>query len=1013
MTFVPLKNINFVNTKVELSPLKEYKYASSLVSSDILNELEMSRRGTIGEIKDLNNTSKSILSLDFVDNIESHINTSLVPSQNKELYVQSLNNLLTTNSSDEDIDILEKLDNIKEKIDDNDNSYSYNSNSFRNTFKIKRLEHKFSYDAYNQRKNNIIKDNLYKYYRHNKDIENLRNINWGFSNYNTINFYSQFFDSNRTHSNCIVYPNLRINSINIENTYDFINSDSFNISFYIIKRKEEQLENPGCIIHIPGLISVYLVNSTNRNISGNIKSFKLQFAVGSDSYNQYNSAAKGETEENILNADYWGHFSINFIKKANNSVTLKIYKNGVFLKNIDFDSYSFYTNNSSYDSYICLGNKPKYLNNLERVNERNRFFAECFSQSLTNGNIDGPYFKKHIEFGEKGSYILNTVLSSINDELIIKFDDVKHANQNSEALNAEICDIRIYKKSLSSSKIISIFKNSIAKIEEEENIDFYLPVYYVPKSIKKSSLFNASGQERNLRHTSVYNTYFANFCGGYEVNVENFLIEFVNKVSPNIIIGGSKKENIYGSEISNSVDLLINYNIINNKVFDSNGIFKKDAQRIEKGETCHKIYLDNIINSNRRSDDVNICNLSYLNNLILPNDNGLQNQNHEIILETFDYLVKSSSNFIEDFHDFIVIEKYFENSISANKKEITSISFVSKDKFTKDELINYNFSVTDLTDFETDEINLDETIFIDSSGNFIKYDRKDELYNIDKFLYNLETNNTASIFSNVSDKIGVYNTSIDLSKPPYSILKDFSTIYEPTKCNVLNKDFKNSEISDSTIIYQIDTKSSIYGFDPVNNQVYNNFLAPYKDFNKYYFSFSNIIEISNQFYNKKIEKNTFELKDYDILGTNEKLSTTIKDNGYGCLYRSDCKSKVADWNYIGHIFYNEGLSVIHHPGFENVGYSNFKINFRCENTLYVNEINIPCESGVINESNNSSYNRDLRSSESSFDQDEEFVYITDINLHDENLNIVAKAKLAQPVAKKNTDNILFRLKMDY
>ena len=139
----------------------------------------------------------------------------------------------------------------------------------------------------------------------------------------------------------------------------------------------------------------------------------------------------------------------------------------------------------------------------------------------------------------------------------------------------------------------------------------------------------------------------------------------------------------------------------------------------------------------------------------------------------------------------------------------------------------------------------------------------------------------------------------------------------------------------------------------------------------------------------------------------------MKDNGYGCLYRSDCKSEVAKWNYVGHLFYSEGIATIHHPGLENFGASNFNTTFRYENNIFVNEINIQCESGMINESVNKSYNSDLKSSESSFDADESFVYITDINLHDENLNIVAKAKLAQPVAKKNTDNILFRLKMDY
>jgi hypothetical protein len=42
-----------------------------------------------------------------------------------------------------------------------------------------------------------------------------------------------------------------------------------------------------------------------------------------------------------------------------------------------------------------------------------------------------------------------------------------------------------------------------------------------------------------------------------------------------------------------------------------------------------------------------------------------------------------------------------------------------------------------------------------------------------------------------------------------------------------------------------------------------------------------------------------------------------------------------------------------------------------------------------------------------------FVYITGIQLHDENLNVVGRANLAQPVIKRDGDRIVFRVRMDY
>jgi hypothetical protein len=41
------------------------------------------------------------------------------------------------------------------------------------------------------------------------------------------------------------------------------------------------------------------------------------------------------------------------------------------------------------------------------------------------------------------------------------------------------------------------------------------------------------------------------------------------------------------------------------------------------------------------------------------------------------------------------------------------------------------------------------------------------------------------------------------------------------------------------------------------------------------------------------------------------------------------------------------------------------------------------------------------------------VIITGLNLHDDNMNVVARVSLAQPIIKREEDKYLFRVKMDW
>ena len=65
------------------------------------------------------------------------------------------------------------------------------------------------------------------------------------------------------------------------------------------------------------------------------------------------------------------------------------------------------------------------------------------------------------------------------------------------------------------------------------------------------------------------------------------------------------------------------------------------------------------------------------------------------------------------------------------------------------------------------------------------------------------------------------------------------------------------------------------------------------------------------------------------------------------------------------------------------------------------------------ESTNSSWSPSLRGSNLANDQDTRYVYINEVLLHDENLNVVARASLGQAVMKRTGDKLLFKLPLTY
>ena len=130
------------------------------------------------------------------------------------------------------------------------------------------------------------------------------------------------------------------------------------------------------------------------------------------------------------------------------------------------------------------------------------------------------------------------------------------------------------------------------------------------------------------------------------------------------------------------------------------------------------------------------------------------------------------------------------------------------------------------------------------------------------------------------------------------------------------------------------------------------------------------------------------------------------------MYRHQASGSIANWNKVGDVYYGEGLIYVRHPSLFAISDSDMHIEFQSESQVNVFEANIPCTSAQFNSSSNPNYNK-LRPSLNDNETSDEFVYISTVYLHDNNLNVVGKAKLAQPVIKRPESKYLFRLKLDY
>lgn len=207
----------------------------------------------------------------------------------------------------------------------------------------------------------------------------------------------------------------------------------------------------------------------------------------------------------------------------------------------------------------------------------------------------------------------------------------------------------------------------------------------------------------------------------------------------------------------------------------------------------------------------------------------------------------------------------------------------------------------------------------------------------------------------------------------------------------------NSSISDQTYDdgYVRNTPLTIYNrtLDASSNQV-------------------TFFDISSIFYGMRIHPGSLTLKDASLSGSSGAVSVTLKDDGYGNIYRADCVTSASTWNSVGNIFYDEGVIVIKNPHLYFFGKDQFELTFRGEHNVHVMKIEAIAPRNQLNSSSNPNF-KNVPASGFVADSDPNFVYITNANFHDRNLNVVAKTTFAQPIMKRHGDKFMLRVKFDF
>jgi hypothetical protein len=171
-------------------------------------------------------------------------------------------------------------------------------------------------------------------------------------------------------------------------------------------------------------------------------------------------------------------------------------------------------------------------------------------------------------------------------------------------------------------------------------------------------------------------------------------------------------------------------------------------------------------------------------------------------------------------------------------------------------------------------------------------------------------------------------------------------------------------------------------------------------------------DISNMFYGNRINPGTFVMTDSDLSGSSGSVGLVIKDDLYGNLYRADVTGSCATWASIGNIFYDEGIILLKMPQLYFFGSKQYYIEFQGIQNIHVLTVNAYARPLQLISSSYAAYQTGSIDDVSN-NTDDSYVFISNVLLHDDNLNVIGRTSVAQPILKRSGDKFLFKIKMDY
>lgn len=773
----------------------------------------------------------------------------------------SADGILSGNLSFDDFDS-DSISNLE--LDRVDGNY-YSANEVKKDFNIQAMKPHFEYSETGSMLD-MAKNVLMPFYRVTSP-----SMNFGYTNYNCINFQSESMTDNNF---ALVYGDYTANGDK------FHLSNSFTIEFWI--KPKRVIDRPGTVLHYSGNFAISLDNDTAFNTHRPY----LIFQFGSGTWQDPGNINTGSqfvvtSSKRYLTYDRWAHVSVRW-SDTYNKTTGTIFFDGRKDKDFIMDFYNL--NPSIYET------RQLFVGNFYSGSSGTMYF-----KSPSKGRSYLPY---DISLGEGFRFLDGASLADVEEV----------SEYLNFPLNAELCDIRIWKSWRTVNQIRENMGTGLSKETvsdpEKNNLSFYVPCLFAPQPRKKKIDFSLNGtywDNDNLgmnylkSDCNPFNATLAFNTNVLKFNNENYLVDFAEAMRAS----GTNNARIFGRSGSPRM-----HKLTSSTMFGTGGV-SDDIYEYDDFDDPHgnsHIEYRGGVDQKILNSDSDILN----SRLILPNDNG---------------------NFVPNWRLLELLNYHSEDQeISGSGYVWLKEGIPAGWKFSRN---NEKTFITDIGTFDTSFVSLRNLLihpwYSNKKLNYINYPT-----------WHVEQTNFLS---------------------PYKPTRQLDSLY---------------------------VARQRMSFDSI---------------------WVNLLSIPKIYYGSRIKPGTFRVIDKLISSSQ---ITVIRDDERGGLYRAESENP-STFNYVGSIFYAEGLAIITNPHLYRMFEDKCQIEFLGEQSIFVQTLNLKIPKSQLSLPSDGKLNVVT----GSMIGDRTSVIVDGVNVHDRNFNIVARAKLAQPIEIQENDPVMFKLKMDF